>query len=115
MRTAEVTEKLAKEKEKLADLEKHGTEEKEHVAKILDIRAKLRARRIRRAVAAKTGAAASGNVHSRAPRPDRTCTAVRTAPAAADSTARPRFARGARNSSPNCELRTTETSRASRR
>jgi type VI secretion system protein VasG len=42
LRTVEVTEKLAKEKEKLAELEKHWAEEKELVAKVLDIRAKLR-------------------------------------------------------------------------
>ncbi len=41
-RTAEVTAKLAKEKEKLAGLEKHWAEEKELVSKILDIREKLR-------------------------------------------------------------------------
>ena len=42
LRTAEVTEKLPKEKEKLAELEKHWAEEKELVGKVLDIRAKLR-------------------------------------------------------------------------
>ena len=42
LRIAEVTEKLTKEKEKLAELEKHWAEEKELVGKILDIRAKLR-------------------------------------------------------------------------
>jgi type VI secretion system protein VasG len=42
LRTADVSEKLAKEKEKLAALEVHWAEEKEIVAKILDIRAKLR-------------------------------------------------------------------------
>ncbi len=41
-RTADVTAKLDKEKEKLAALEKHWAEEKEIVAKILDIREKLR-------------------------------------------------------------------------
>ena len=42
LRTAEVTEKHTKEKEKLAELEKHWAEEKEIVGKVLDIRAKLR-------------------------------------------------------------------------
>ncbi len=42
LRTTDVADKLAKEKEKLAELEKHWAEEKEHVSKILDIRAKLR-------------------------------------------------------------------------
>ena len=42
IRNAEVNEKLAKEKEKLAELEKHWAEEKELVAKVLDIREKLR-------------------------------------------------------------------------
>ena len=42
LRTAEVTEKHTKEKEKLAELEKHWAEEKELVGKVLDIRAKLR-------------------------------------------------------------------------
>jgi type VI secretion system protein VasG len=41
-RTAEVTAKLGKEKEQLAELEKHWAEEKEIVAKVLDLRAKLR-------------------------------------------------------------------------
>jgi type VI secretion system protein VasG len=42
-RVAEVTEKLTKEKEALATLEKHWNEEKEIVAKVLELRAKLRA------------------------------------------------------------------------
>jgi type VI secretion system protein VasG len=42
-RVAEINEKLVKEKEELADLEKHWNEEKELVAKILDLRSKLRA------------------------------------------------------------------------
>ena len=42
LRNAEVTDKLAKEKEKLAGLEARWAEEKELVGKILDIRAKLR-------------------------------------------------------------------------
>ncbi|HWY32418.1 MAG TPA: type VI secretion system ATPase TssH [Candidatus Acidoferrum sp.] len=42
-RAAGITEKLASEKEALATLEKHWGEEKELVAKILDLRAKLRA------------------------------------------------------------------------
>src|SRR6202041_510425 len=42
-RAAGITEKLAKEKEALATLEKHWGEEKELVAKILELRAKLRA------------------------------------------------------------------------
>ena len=42
-RATEVGEKLAKEKESLAALEKHWNEEKEIVSKILDLRAKLRA------------------------------------------------------------------------
>jgi type VI secretion system protein VasG len=42
-RTAEIGEKLAKEKEVLAELEKHWAAEKELVGKILDLRAKLRA------------------------------------------------------------------------
>jgi len=42
LRTTEVAAKLAKEKEKLAELEKHWAEEKELVAKVLDIREKLR-------------------------------------------------------------------------
>lgn len=43
VRVAEVTEKLAKEKESLAALEKHWNEEKGIVAKVLELRAKLRA------------------------------------------------------------------------
>jgi type VI secretion system protein VasG len=43
VRTKEVEESLAREKEKLTELEKHWAEEKEHVAKILELRAKLRA------------------------------------------------------------------------
>jgi type VI secretion system protein VasG len=42
-RVAEIDEKLAKEKETLAALEKHWIEEKERVERILDLRAKLRA------------------------------------------------------------------------
>jgi type VI secretion system protein VasG len=42
-RVAEIDDKLAKEKEALASLEKHWNEEKELVAKILDLRSKLRA------------------------------------------------------------------------
>jgi len=42
-RVAEINDKLAKEKEALAALEKHWNEEKELVAKILDLRSKLRA------------------------------------------------------------------------
>jgi type VI secretion system protein VasG len=42
-RVAEISDKLAKEKEELAGLEKHWNEEKEIVAKILDLRSKLRA------------------------------------------------------------------------
>jgi len=42
-RQTEINEKLAKEKETLAGLEKHWNEEKELVGKILDLRAKLRA------------------------------------------------------------------------
>jgi type VI secretion system protein VasG len=42
-RTAEIQEKLAQEKESLVTLEKHWQEEKELVAKILDLRSKLRA------------------------------------------------------------------------
>ena len=42
LRTADVTEKHTKEKEKLAELDKHWAEEKELVAKVLDIRGKLR-------------------------------------------------------------------------
>src|SRR5580693_7375755 len=42
-RVAEIGDLLAKEKETLAKLEKHWNEEKAHVAKILDLRAKLRA------------------------------------------------------------------------
>ena len=42
-RLAEIGDLLAKEKETLAKLEKHWNEEKAHVAKILDLRAKLRA------------------------------------------------------------------------
>jgi len=42
-RVAEINDKLAKEKEELAGLEKHWNEEKELVGKILDLRAKLRA------------------------------------------------------------------------
>jgi len=40
-RVAEINDKLAKEKEALAALEKHWNEEKELVAKILDLRSKL--------------------------------------------------------------------------
>jgi len=43
LRAAEINEKLAKEKEALATLEKHWAEEKELVAKILELRAQLRA------------------------------------------------------------------------
>ncbi|HEY1789643.1 MAG TPA: type VI secretion system ATPase TssH, partial [Verrucomicrobiae bacterium] len=42
-RLSEIKETLAKEKETLAGLEKHWTEEKDLVGKILDLRAKLRA------------------------------------------------------------------------
>ncbi|HEV2331443.1 MAG TPA: type VI secretion system ATPase TssH [Verrucomicrobiae bacterium] len=42
-RLSEIAETLAKEKEALAGLEKHWTEEKELVGKILDLRSKLRA------------------------------------------------------------------------
>jgi type VI secretion system protein VasG len=42
-RQEEITEKLTKEKEGLATLEKHWSEEKELVGKILDLRSKLRA------------------------------------------------------------------------
>src|SRR5262245_10682472 len=42
-RVAEINDKLAKEKEELAGLEKHWNEEKEIVAQILDLRSKLRA------------------------------------------------------------------------
>ena len=42
-RAAEINEKLSKERETLASLEKHWGEEKERVDKILDLRAKLRA------------------------------------------------------------------------
>ena len=42
-RVAEINDKLAKEKEELAALEKHWSEEKEIVAQILDLRSKLRA------------------------------------------------------------------------
>ncbi|MEO6741179.1 MAG: type VI secretion system ATPase TssH [Chthoniobacteraceae bacterium] len=61
IRTTEVSEKLAKEKEKLADLEKHWAEEKELVGKVLEIRAKLRGAGIgpdEAVKAATTGAAA---------------------------------------------------------
>lgn len=43
LRLNEVNDKLAKEKSILADLEKHWSEEKELVAKVLELRAKLRA------------------------------------------------------------------------
>lgn len=43
VRLNELTETLAKERAELAELEKHWNEEKELVAKILDLRAKLRA------------------------------------------------------------------------
>src|ERR1017187_4419261 len=43
VRVTEIDDKLAKEKEILAGLEKHWNEEKERVEKILDLRAKLRA------------------------------------------------------------------------
>jgi type VI secretion system protein VasG len=43
VRVSEVAEKLAKEKESLATLEKHWNEEKGIVAKVLELRAKLRA------------------------------------------------------------------------
>ena len=43
VRVAEINDKLAKEKEELAGLEKHWNEEKELVAKILDLRSKLTA------------------------------------------------------------------------
>ncbi|HEX3623887.1 MAG TPA: type VI secretion system ATPase TssH [Verrucomicrobiae bacterium] len=42
-RLSEIKETLAKEKETLASLEKHWTEEKELVGKVLELRAKLRA------------------------------------------------------------------------
>ena len=42
-RVAEINEKLADEKKKLEELEKHWTQEKELVGKILEIRGKLRA------------------------------------------------------------------------
>lgn len=43
LRTAEVVEKLGKENQELIELEKHWAEEKELVAKLLDLRARLRA------------------------------------------------------------------------
>ena len=42
-RTAEIADKLAKEKAELVELEKHWAEEKQLVGKILELRAKLRA------------------------------------------------------------------------
>ncbi len=43
VRVVEINDKLAKEKEELVGLEKHWSEEKELVSKILDLRSKLRA------------------------------------------------------------------------
>jgi type VI secretion system protein VasG len=42
-RVAEINEKLGNEKQELANLEKHWTQEKELVAQVLDLRSKLRA------------------------------------------------------------------------
>ena len=58
-RVTEINEKLAKEKEELAGLEKHWNEEKELVAKILDLRSKLRAGGIGPDEALKSGAGAA--------------------------------------------------------
>ena len=56
-RVAEINAKQAKEKEELASVEKHWNEEKELVAKILELRAKLRAGGVGPDEALKTGAA----------------------------------------------------------
>ena len=58
-RVAEINEKLAKEKEELVGLEKHWNEEKELVAKILDLRSKLRAGGVGPDEALKSGAGVS--------------------------------------------------------
>jgi len=58
-RVAEINDKLAKEKEELAVLEKHWNEEKELVTKILDLRSKLRAGGIGPDEALKSGAGVS--------------------------------------------------------
>ena len=61
-RAVEVNEKLAREKEKLVELEKHWGEEKELVGKVLDLRAKLRGAGVapdEAVKAATTGAAAA--------------------------------------------------------
>ena len=91
LRTVEVTEKHTKEKEKLAELEKHWAEEKEIVAKVLDIRAKLRGAGIgpddavkAAKIAAPTSAATSATAS--APAGSSTAPAPQgAAPAAADS------------------------------
>jgi type VI secretion system protein VasG len=59
-RVAEIDAMLAKEKEMLAGLEKHWNDEKERVARILDLRAKLRAGGIGPDDALKTQASGAG-------------------------------------------------------
>ena len=59
-RVAEINAKLAKEKEELVGLEKHWNEEKELVAKILDLRSKLRAGGVGPDDALKAAASGSG-------------------------------------------------------
>ena len=58
-RVTEINEKLAKEKEELVGLEKHWNEEKELVAKILDLRSRLRAGGVGPDEALKSSAGAS--------------------------------------------------------
>ncbi len=68
-RVAEINGKLAEEKEELAGLEKHWSEEKEIVAKILDLRAKLRAGGVGPDEALKTGVPGTTTASAAAPAP----------------------------------------------
>jgi type VI secretion system protein VasG len=61
-RVVEIDEKLTKEKEELAGLEKHWNEEKERVGKILDLRAKLCAGGVAPDEALKGGAGSGAGV-----------------------------------------------------
>ena len=67
LRVAEINEKLGSEKEALAGLEKHWNEEKEIVAKILDLRSKLRAGGVAPDQALEAGAAAGTAADPTAP------------------------------------------------
>ena len=68
-RVAEINDKLAKEKEELASLEQHWSEEKELVGKILDLRSKLRAGGVGPDEAMKNASAATPAAAATAPAP----------------------------------------------